>query len=218
MGEEESACCNFFHSFCPLYPKRITKKIFRPPLPPYYELKIIDAKLFDFAFLLSPEADNAGLRLIQKQRARFIKTSLNNNIAVLYINCNQEKKYTILYSHGNDVDLGKIHKVCAEISVVCKCDVVSYDYCGYGQSEGKPTEANLYADIKAAWDYTLAFHEPSANKIILYGQSLGTAAVIDLAAKVQCAGVILQSPFKSSLSVFYPSHKKLCFCLDRLKK
>ena len=33
------------------------------------------------------------------------------------------------------------------------CDVFSYDYFGYGASNGSPTEKNLYSDIKTLWRY-----------------------------------------------------------------
>lgn len=214
-------CCTMFKLFCcPPCPQKITEKfIFAPPSPPGYELQLMDEVNDQYVFLLSPNSDSSGLRDIVKQDSRFIKTRLQNNIAVLYIRCISEKNFTIIYSHGNAVDLGQMHKICTELSLVTSCDIVCYDYSGYGRSEGKPSEKNLYADIKAVWDYTLTFHEPNPKKIILFGQSLGSAPTLHLASEVYCAGVILQSPFLSSLRVACPKgYSKFIFCLDRFKK
>ena len=32
------------------------------------------------------------------------------------------------------------------------CNIFTYDYSGYGESEGRPTEKNLYSDVQAAWN------------------------------------------------------------------
>ena len=44
-----------------------------------------------------------------------------------------------------------------------------------------------------------------ADKIIIYGQSIGTVPSVDLATKVPCAGVVLHSPLASGLRVLRPS-------------
>lgn len=210
---------NLFRIFCcPPCPKQITEKlVFIPPFPPHYELDLIDEANHAYEFVISPDVDTSGLMNIIQQEARFVKTSLSNNIAVLYIKCTDEKKYTIIYSHGNADDLGRIHKFCTNLCLSLFCDVVVYDYSGYGQSKGRASERNLYSDIKAVWDYTLKTYESDGRKIVLYGKSLGTAPTIDLAAKVVCAGVILQTPFTSSLGVICHS-KTISRCFDRFLK
>ena len=45
----------------------------------------------------------------------------------------------------------------------------------------------------------------AADKIILYGQSIGTVPTVDLASRVLCAGVVLHSPLASGLRVLRPS-------------
>lgn len=214
-----STCWSCLQFFCPPCPSKMTDKVvFNPPFPPHYKLDLIDPQVLDYSFLPCEEVDTEGFRYILKMNFRFMKSSLGNDIAVLYIKCSPEKKYTILYSHGNAIDLGHAHRICVSLSVALKCDVVSYDYSGYGHSGGKPSEKNIYEDIKAAWEYTLSMHEPRPERIILYGQSLGTSPTIDLATKVTCAGVILQSAFKSSLSVVCSNPRKVWSCMDRFKK
>lgn len=217
MGDKENpGCCSAFRFFS--CPKRMTEKIaFVPPSPPYYDLEEIDPDRYDYAFMISPDVDTTGLRHVKRQRSRYVTTSKGNKIAVLYVNCNERNKSTIIYSHGNAVDLGQIHKLCTEFSVMLECDVVAYDYSGYGRSEGRPSEENLYADIQAVWEYTITLHETRPENIILFGQSLGTCPSIDLASKEQCAGVILQSPFTSAFDVACPK-RRWCKNVDQFRK
>ncbi len=75
-------------------------------------------------------------------------------------------------------------------------DVLSFDYRGYGRSDGVPSEVGLYADARAAYDYLIDAGVP-ATRIILAGQSLGSAVAVDLATRVTSAGVALFSPIDS---------------------
>lgn len=67
-------------------------------------------------------------------------------------------------------------------------------------------------------------HHPSASSvphrygvtpenIILYGQSIGTVPTVDLAARYECAAVILHSPLMSGLRVAFPDTRKT-YCFD----
>ena len=60
-------------------------------------------------------------------------------------------RYTVLFSHGNAVDLGQMSSFYIGLGSRINCNIFSYDYSGYGVSSGKPSEKNLYADIDAAW-------------------------------------------------------------------
>ena len=74
------------------------------------------------------------------------------------------------------------------------------DYRGYGKSEGKPSEAGLYIDAEAAYQWLIEQgHTP--ERIVIQGESLGTAVAIDLAARKSCAGVVLEAPFNSASQV-----------------
>ena len=75
-------------------------------------------------------------------------------------------------------------------------DVLSFDYRGYGRSDGTPTESGLYEDALAAYTH-LTRAGVSPRQIILAGQSLGSAVAVDLATRVTSAGVALFSPIDS---------------------
>lgn len=197
------------------------QSIFQPPSPPSYDMGLVDEGKGEYALLLDSEAaDASGMRRVKRQEARYVKMQSGNNIAVLYVDaCGpDERRFTILYSHGNAEDLGRIHRRCVDLSEGLACDVVAYDYSGYGRSEGRPSRKNLYADIWAAWGYTLAFHQLEEDKIVLFGRGLGTAPTVDLARKVECAGVVLQSSFYSAVSTgISPCCRKSPF-RDRFKQ
>ncbi len=76
--------------------------------------------------------------------------------------------------------------------------IVIIDYRGYGRSAGKPFEQGLYLDALAAYDWWIKNHGAEGNKLILFGESLGGAVAVDLAAKVPVDGIVLQSTFSSA--------------------
>ncbi len=80
-------------------------------------------------------------------------------------------------------------------------DVVLVDYRGYAENAGKPTEASLHADAGdvQAW---LTAHGVAADRLILFGESLGCAVAVRLAADLcrggeSPAGLLLRAPFSS---------------------
>ena len=77
-------------------------------------------------------------------------------------------------------------------------NVFLFDYRGYGLSRGRPTEAGLYADARAALEVVRARHGAegdAAPPVVLYGRSLGAAVAVHLAAHEAVAGLILENGF-----------------------
>src|SRR6478736_2086845 len=70
---------------------------------------------------------------------------------------------------------------------------------GYGGSSGAPTEAGLVNDALAAYAFTRARYP--AERIVLWGESLGTGVAVALAAQQPVGHLILQSPFTSAADV-----------------
>jgi fermentation-respiration switch protein FrsA (DUF1100 family) len=71
--------------------------------------------------------------------------------------------------------------------------VLLMDYRGYGGNPGRPSEAGLAADVRAAWAYLAPTWPP--NRVLYLGESLGSAVVVGLAAEHPPAGIVLRSPF-----------------------
>ncbi len=75
--------------------------------------------------------------------------------------------------------------------------ILAPDYRGYGESEGKPSEAGLYADARAAYDFLRDSLGVPPARILIYGHSLGSAVATQLATSVEAAGLILEGSFTS---------------------
>jgi fermentation-respiration switch protein FrsA (DUF1100 family) len=75
--------------------------------------------------------------------------------------------------------------------------VVAFAYRGSSGSTGTPTEAALTADAEAIVAALPQFLGLPPEPLILYGESLGSALAIKLAANGTGDGLILQSPFTS---------------------
>lgn len=104
-----------------------------------------------------------------------------------------------LFLHGNAGNV--THRADTMVAITeAGAAVLMLDYRGYGRSRGWPTERGLYEDAEAAYRYLLS-KGWAASQIILHGESLGTAVAVDLASRVECAGVILEAPFPSARAV-----------------
>jgi len=112
---------------------------------------------------------------------------------------NPGSSWVTLHLHGNGGNIThrypRFHEIRAAGSAV-----LALDYRGYGRSTGKPSEAGVYSDADAAYG-ELMRRGYAPEQIVLYGESLGTAVAVDLAARRQCAGLILEAPFSSARDV-----------------
>lgn len=105
---------------------------------------------------------------------------------------------TIIYFHGNGGNLSRVGWL-GESLARRGFNVFLFDYRGYGRSEGEVSDENdIYADADAAYDYIVNHRGMSPDQIVLYGQSLGTTAVADLASRKQCAAILLESGLSSA--------------------
>jgi len=105
----------------------------------------------------------------------------------------------VLFLHGNAGNVTHRAGAMEDLSAA-GASVFVIDYRGYGKSEGWPTERGLYRDADAAYQYVRS-KGWTAEKIIIAGESLGTAVAVELATRVQCAGIILEAPFTSARAV-----------------
>src|SRR5262249_58512621 len=104
----------------------------------------------------------------------------------------------LLYSHGNGGPLrGGV--VRSRDLTADGTGLVALSYRGYGGSSGAPTEAGLVDDALAAYAFTRARYP--AERIVLWGESLGTGVAVALAAQNPVGHLILQSPFTSAADV-----------------
>lgn len=76
-------------------------------------------------------------------------------------------------------------------------NLFAFDYRGYGESEGAPSEDGLYRDAEAAYRYLRDSLGVSPDRIVLFGHSLGSAVAVELARRVPAAGLILDGALTS---------------------
>ncbi len=103
---------------------------------------------------------------------------------------------TVLFFHGNAGNIAH-RRAYLPMFQQLKLNVLIFDYRGYGQSSGSPTEASTYADALAAWTYLTDTRGIPPSEIILYGESLGGAIAAWLATQKRAALLILASTFTS---------------------
>jgi fermentation-respiration switch protein FrsA (DUF1100 family) len=102
----------------------------------------------------------------------------------------------VLFCHGN---AGNISHRLESLQVFHRLglDVFIFDYRGYGQSQGSPTERGTYEDVRAAWKYLTQERNLLSGRIILFGRSIGGAIASNLAREHTPGAVILESTFTS---------------------
>lgn len=103
---------------------------------------------------------------------------------------------TVLFFHGN---AGNISHRLAYLPMFqqLKLNLFLFDYRGYGQSSGTPSETGTYNDALATWDYLTETRDIPSTEIVLYGESLGGAIASWLATQRHSAMLILASTFTS---------------------
>lgn len=77
--------------------------------------------------------------------------------------------------------------------------LLAVSYRGYGGSTGRPSEAGLIADAEAA--YAFATASMPAERIVVWGESLGTGVAVALAARHPIGKLVLEAPFTSAADV-----------------
>jgi uncharacterized protein len=101
----------------------------------------------------------------------------------------------IAYFHGNGGNIGyraeRLRRFAGE-----GFGVLLAEYRGYGGNPGAPSESGLFADGEAALDF-LAREGIGPDRIVLWGESLGSGVAVYLAARRDVAALVLEAPFTS---------------------
>ncbi|MFA5119289.1 MAG: alpha/beta hydrolase [Candidatus Omnitrophota bacterium] len=120
---------------------------------------------------------------------------------------------TILLCHGNGGNIGdRLDKI--KLLHGLGESVFIFDYRGYGLSEGKPSEKGLYLDAQAAYEYLMISRQVKESRIIVYGESLGSVAALELALKRRPAGIIVEGAFSNAVDmakIIYPKLPSFLF-------
>jgi hypothetical protein len=114
--------------------------------------------------------------------------------------------FTLLFCHGNG---GNIAYTLDSINIFNELgfNCLAFDYRGYGNSQGKPTEEGTYIDAQAAYDWLIKEKKLKPADIIIFGRSLGGSIAAHLASNVEAKGLVIESCFTSYADIgqkFYP--------------
>lgn len=107
---------------------------------------------------------------------------------------------TVLFCHGN---AGNLTSQIAAYRYLhrFRVNVLGFDYRGYGRSEGRPSEAGVLADARAAHDVLRERFDVDPSRLVIYGHSLGGAVAVDCALHRPAAGLVVQSSFTDTREV-----------------
>lgn len=106
---------------------------------------------------------------------------------------------TFLFFHGNGDSLeGSI--TATRLLAEAGYGLLLPEYRGYGGNPGKPSEAGLYADGRAAFAWLIS-HGVRPEKIIVIGNSLGSGVATQMAIEQPGADLVLVSGFTSLADV-----------------
>ena len=106
-------------------------------------------------------------------------------------------KFTFLAFHGNASNIAN-REPTYEFLRDTPANVLALEYRGYGHSEGKPSEAGLYLDADAAYQFLINTKRLDPKSILSFGQSLGTTVAADVAAHHKVGALILEAPLPSA--------------------
>ena len=144
----------------------------------------------------SPQITGKGL--IHNFETINFKTSDNFELKGWFHLKNSNKK-TILFLHGN---AGNLDNRIDKLNFLGNMDInfLIISWRGYSGNPGNPSEIGLYKDALGGIEW-LNKKGISNDRIILYGESLGTAITTEVAQNENFAGIILEAPFTSMVDM-----------------
>jgi pimeloyl-ACP methyl ester carboxylesterase len=136
--------------------------------------------------------------LLQRDGARVTSLSTSfGNVPLWYLPASSPTAPTVLFFHGNAEFIGNASDV-VDGAAAHGWGVLLVEYPGYGGASGKPTEQSLdeVATAATGWLSGRAVHP---NRTIAMGRSIGTGVAARVATRHALAGLILQSPYTSTM-------------------
>lgn len=143
-------------------------------------------------------------------RELFVETVDGENINAIYYP--GHLPLAVLYLHGNAGDLNSWQHVSLDFTRRGYHFFI-VDYRGYGKSTGVISEKGFYHDAEAAFRYVSSDLGIPADRIIIYGRSIGTGPAVELATRHRAKGLVLEAPFSSLVKL---ANQKLPFLLPAL--
>jgi uncharacterized protein len=149
--------------------------------------------LFQRQLLYLPDKTRPELAGLAELGVREVTLSTDDGLSLLsWYLPGRAGRPVIAYFHGNGGHIGYRYERLLRFARE-GFGALMLEYRGYGGNPGTPTEAGFYTDARAA----LAFLDREAvapNRLVLYGESLGSGVAVELAAQHSIAALILEAP------------------------
>lgn len=127
-------------------------------------------------------------------------TAADGETLVAWVVPPRDGKPVLLFFHGNAGNFARpIRQARFRALTEDGTGLFAVNYRGYGGSTGAPTENGLAQDARAA--YAAAAARFGAERLVGYGESLGTGVVLKLAAGAPLKAVVLEAPYLSTAAV-----------------
>lgn len=101
-----------------------------------------------------------------------------------YLHIFPEAKYLIIYAHPTSVDIGMVARELFYVGLDTQCNVLLFEYTGYGLSQSEISEETMYADAFSAYWFARSVLKVPRSRIVLMGRSIGSAVLSNLAANL----------------------------------
>jgi hypothetical protein len=152
-------------------------------------------------FLYVPDTNRPDLAMagVPDARAMTVHTKDGLDLLAWLVPPADDTQPVVLYLHGNGGHIGYRAKRFAELRRF-GWGILLLEYRGYGGNKGTPTEAGLSEDAHAAYA-TLQTIGIQAERILLWGESLGTGVAVHLAAENRVGAVLLEAPYTSIAAI-----------------
>lgn len=126
----------------------------------------------------------------------FVEVIFGERVHGWYAPPPDETAPVVLFCHGNAGNISHRLETLRFLTDL-GAGVLLFDYRGYGRSDGSPGEREAYADATACYEWLAGEQGVGAGRIVIFGRSLGGAVAVDLATRMPCRGVVVESSFTS---------------------
>jgi fermentation-respiration switch protein FrsA (DUF1100 family) len=157
----------------------------------------LQRRLMYFPSATVPDPHTIGLASVQQVT---FPTSDGLSLNGWFVSYSPNPGMTMIVFNGNGGN--RAHRAAlADVLARLDMSVLLFDYRGYGENAGSPSEAGLKADARAARTYVLSRPDVDGKRLGYFGESLGTAVAAELAEEHPPAVLILRSPFTSATAL-----------------